>query len=208
MLENGLVEHKLNCAMGSQQPKKLGFWPSWECLCRWLVGSWEATWTFPVCSRGRNMTGTLLLTHPRCEIQFAEDHGASIWLWEPQRTLQGEKLCPQSFTCIITRMVNRLNIHCDALDFSNRFRRGREFKQHFTLICRWAKLRGKKVSKLFLRFQPVYWEIFHSSKLLLQHLSNKVNLLSWAVLYKAVCRWALHYRAASLIKVPSSSSHL
>lgn len=41
----------------------------------------------------------------------------------------GKKVCPQGFSCMITGMANHLNIHCIVLDFSSRFKRGRESKQ-------------------------------------------------------------------------------
>lgn len=143
-LVSSLVERKLRLCYGVPTAQEL--WvlaiPGTSLQMAWGLQGGQRT--LSVSGRGRNMTGTLLSTHRRCKIQSAEDHWASIWLWEPQLTLQGEKLCPQSFTCIITRMVNRLNIHCEALDFSIRFLRGRESKQQFTLICRWAQLRGKR----------------------------------------------------------------
>lgn len=166
-------------------------------------------WTLSVSRRGRKTTGTLLSTQRQCKIQSAENHRASVWLWDPQLTLQGEKPCPQSFTCVIINMVNDLNIHCDALAFSNRFRRGRESKQQFTLICRWAQLRGKKKLACYFWDAILFTErLFTAVSYCSNNPNNKVELLSSTGLYKTVCRWAVHYRAAPLIKVLSSSSYI
>lgn len=78
--------------------------------------------------RGSNSMGTLLLTQTVLSAVCRGPQSFHMALGATTETT-GKKVCPQDFTCMITGMVNHLNIHCDVLDFSSRFKRGRESKQ-------------------------------------------------------------------------------